>query len=687
MFENLKLISKALFWGSSSKDSSVTVKEIGGWVDLSLWDSMPFYPLANTSQGVSTLSRTDYLRLYKWWAFRCVCTVADAVAQLWFRLKKSKNDDTDVDHPYLDLLEYETLQGIVSFMLLNWSCYLYPVKIWNKIESLEILRPDLITIEQSDTGFTKRYIYNGNGITKTFTPDDLIVFNMFSPLKTYPYEAKGFSPMQAVAIQMEMDSAANIWNWNFFKNNASSRDVLMTDQNPDSEVLERLEAKRNMNHKWVNNAHKTAILPGWLKYQNIDVSQKEMDFVDSRRFTRDEVLAIFNVPKAVIWIADDVNRANWLTAERTFYKTNIWPISTQIAKRLTKTLFKWLGIFEFINVVPVDTEQLKNDYDSWWITTNEYRRQRGFKQIKDGDRLKLSPFLLSEPVEYEDLTTASKWTKSPYFDIIGNALKKSIKWTVQYKEARTLRGEAKYKDRNTRLAMYEQKYIKIINEIFDMQRRDILSDLNTDKSVHLKKFNWNIIKYLAIWEQFIFPVQKEVIGNEWNAAYAEIWLTTFFETGDPVVNKWMRANIDKFGSEVDRTTKDKIFEIIEDGNLEWLSSDSIARNVTEAFDWFSKSRAKMIARTEITRAANYGEEKAWIDSGVVEEKERYTAQDEITCPRCRQMDGKVIGLWKSFIKNWETMTDWKQEYTINYENVKTPPLHPSCRCTLLPVIK
>jgi len=48
-----------------------------------------------------------------------------------------------------------------------------------------------------------------------------MVFSLFSPSMTYPYTVRGVSPMQAVAIQAEMDNTANKWNWNFFKQGAT----------------------------------------------------------------------------------------------------------------------------------------------------------------------------------------------------------------------------------------------------------------------------------------------------------------------------------------------------------------------------------------------------------------------------------------------------------------------------------
>jgi phage portal protein BeeE len=56
----------------------------------------------------------------------------------------------------------------------------------------------------------------------------------------------------------------------------------------------------NNKNRGVNNSHKTAVLTGGLKYQGIAISQKEMEMVEQRRFTRDEILAIFKVPKSML---------------------------------------------------------------------------------------------------------------------------------------------------------------------------------------------------------------------------------------------------------------------------------------------------------------------------------------------------------------------------------------------------
>lgn len=168
-------------------------------------------------------------------------------------------------------------------------------------------------------------------------------------------------------------------------------------------------------------------------------------------------------------------------------------------------------------MVPIDTEQLTSDLNNGAITINEYRRERGFKQIKEGDKLKLSPFLLSEDVHYEDQMAGKSKEPSKYDGVIGKALRKHIKGTPEYKAAREIKGEAKYAARNARLRKYEEKYEKVVKEMFAMQCKDIIKDITdqkTAKGVDTKALSRNIVKYLAIWESFIFPVQKELMSNE-----------------------------------------------------------------------------------------------------------------------------------------------------------------------------
>lgn len=654
--------------------TSMLKKSINWDITWNSWDWQNFYPLTNTQFNVRTLNRTDYLNLYTSWVYSAVNAIANSTADLDFILKRNKNSTDNIDHEYLNLITPDLLIQIVSFLQLNGSAYVYMSKFWNRVDSLHVLRPDILQIEYYEDWRVKHYRYSVWNSNYIYQPDEIMAFNLFNPLEKYPYVTKGVSPMQAVAIEMNSDIASQTWNWNFFKNNWSVKEILSSEWDLTPESAQRIESKWNNAHQWVNNAHKLAILPNGLKYQSVWASQREMDFVEWQRFNRDKILAIFQVPKSILWLWESVNVWNVTAFDRVFAQRVVQPLSTKIAGVLNKQLFNWIWTFEFINVVPIDKDELRADFDAWAITINEYRQSIWKKPLVEWDVLKINVMATSDDVTIEE--EPKKWLPQEQKEKISSIL---TKWLD--KEAKA---QANWEKKILRNNTYEAKYIEKINEIFTLQEQDILKQLSWQKNIKAKLPNFSITKYLPLWQIAIWPLQKEVVQNEWNQALQEVWATWLFQTWTPSVNKFLRDNINKFAKEVDKFTKEKIFDIIARWNEEWLSAIDISINISKTFEGFKKNRSKTIARTETIRAWTYATNEAWIESDVVEAKEWFTALDERVCSNCWPMHGKIVKLKDNFFNKWQT-APWGLK--LDYENVEWPPLHPNCRCTLIPIIK
>jgi len=434
------------------------------WVMKSLFPTTEwnFYPLANTSYWVPWLTRTDYIKLYTSRQYVAISTIANSIAELEKSLTRTKNDDKQIQHKHFQLLSYDLLVQIVSSLQLTWSCYLYKNMIGKTIDSLEFLRTDLVTIEENEDWSVKQYRYNSKNRSILFNKADIIDISLYSPIKTYPYTVKWVSPMQAVAIQAEMDSTANRRNRNFFKNGASAGDVFTTDKVINEESKSRFLSKWKSEFQWVNNSHKVAILDSWLTYSKVGITQKELDFVETRRFTRDEVFAIFKVPQSILWVTENSNRASALVAENTYYRICIRPLARMLEETFNKELFAWIGYFSFTNIVPADTEALLADFNAGAITLNEYRQERWFQQLKDWDTLKNSNIFGSEPMPQVE----TEEQKSKFAETIHNTIMKHIKWTHQNRKARREEWSMKRQKKIQRTDRYEIKYIDKIKEMF-----------------------------------------------------------------------------------------------------------------------------------------------------------------------------------------------------------------------------
>jgi len=130
--------------------------------------------------------------------------------------------------------------------------------------------------------------------------------------------------------------------------------------------------------------------------------------------------------------------------------------------------------------------------------------------------------------------------------------------------------------------------------------------------------------------------------------------------------------------------------------------ESIDQLATRVQDWAASqkdedgswSRATTIARTEAMRAARTAEIEAWTSTGIVTGKTWLLAPDP--CEFCeavaKQFGEKPVGVGDSFFKKGDVVlgvpdADGNQKsMVLDYEDVDGPPLHPNCRCSMLPEV-
>jgi HK97 family phage portal protein len=98
-------------------------------------------------------------------------------------------------------------------------------------------------------------------------------------------------------------------------------------------------------------------------------------------------------------------------------------------------------------------------------------------------------------------------------------------------------------------------------------------------------------------------------------------------------------------------------------------------------------RRMLIARTEAIRSSAAGINKLFEQWGV-EIKEWHATKGDRTCDWCRSMDGTKIPTGESYFEQGQkfsvSVSGQQRTMTFNYGPIPHPPLHPLCRCALLP---
>lgn len=137
------------------------------------------------------------------------------------------------------------------------------------------------------------------------------------------------------------------------------------------------------------------------------------------------------------------------------------------------------------------------------------------------------------------------------------------------------------------------------------------------------------------------------------------------------MRKRVEGNVAKFTASMVETDQEHLSSIIIAGLDQGQGVPEITSAIKSDFGEYSKMQATRITRTEVLRSANQSAIDAFKQSGVVEGKQWVTAGAE---DDCAGHDGEVVTLDASFYSGTNEFQDGD------------PPLHPNCKCIVIPVV-
>ena len=219
-----------------------------------------------------------------------------------------------------------------------------------------------------------------------FSPEEIVHFKLPNPGN----EVYGLSPLESLSLPLETDIHAQIYNKTFFENNATPR-LHLDLGNCSLPQLKRMREYVRSEFKGSKNAHKTFVTEGGATLQVIGTSSADMEFLNQRKFSRDEILAVFGVPPMKVGITEDVNRASALESDKSFKSDKIIPLQRMISNKINLcvvSLFNNPRVkFEFSELDLRDAKEQsqidKIDLESGVMTVNEVRKRRGLQPLPD----------------------------------------------------------------------------------------------------------------------------------------------------------------------------------------------------------------------------------------------------------------------------------------------------------------
>ena len=163
----------------------------------------------------------------------------------------------------------------------------------------------------------------GNGDWKTLQPEEIIHFNQNTLYNPY----MGIGNIEKASLMFETDARKAQFVNNFFKQGASPSMLITDNTDRLPQDITRISEMLNSKYSGAENAGKLMYLSG----KNIDgktlqMSHKDMEFLETQKFNRQTILSLFGVPPVVAGIPDGANKAIAGTMRLLYLENTINPI-------------------------------------------------------------------------------------------------------------------------------------------------------------------------------------------------------------------------------------------------------------------------------------------------------------------------------------------------------------------------
>lgn len=510
---------------------------------------------------------------------------------------------------------------------------------------------------------------------------------------------RGWSPIQMHREAIGLSLAMEEWSSRSFGNSAIPPGVLSSDLKMSPEAQERLAKSWNDAHAGLDRSHRIAVLQEGVKFDKIGFSPADADLVQQRRFSIEETARIFNFPATKL---RDTSRSAFNTVEQGNLEAvidHLAPWATRWETSATVSLLsrseRDAGLhFKLMlqGLLRGDTETRGKFYESRVrtrsITPNELRALEEENPLPEGG---------DEPwVQMQDLPMSVAISASPQeralMVAVGSGdpdLVRAVGDIVNRQESRQLPPPRERRQEDERLelrAVFEPLLLdalrRMVNREVSELRRRLRSRAGDLEQLlqFLREFYEPTGKMSDFAAASVFPTFRSFAVAVLRQVTAELALEVESSRVDGML-EGERGYLESFVRRYSSSSRKQLQALANDAAS--IDEDPVEAISERLEEWQEGSqngppRAERMARRELVQLGEASSVFAFGAAGVVTMVWR-TLGD--SCPLCKGMDGRTIGISEHFIAAGQEFVGSDDTTKITpRSNVKHPPLHPGCDC-------
>lgn len=544
-------------------------------------------------------------------------------------------------------------------------------------KELRFLRPASLTPAYPSSrtlfGEPSGYTLKGSTGSVQLRPDEILWHTYPDPRSDDPLA--GVSWTESAAPFGQIDAELPEYVLDYFRNGARGSLLLSTPQTPGEEQRKKLEDSIRRAHTGRGNRFKVIVATHGLVVQELN-GRKDTDFPDLFDIVTQRISMASGVPPAFLSdYGDSGVRANLEEQTPIYVEGTLMPKAMLLAQNLTEIVLprfdqsgRLRARFDWDQMPMVQRMMLRTATSYFTLvggpilTPNDAREALELPKLTGGDTtypqganpLGVGPAATPRPVRTAPLATSRKWIDDP---------------------AR----HAKRIASGVSLDRFEKPAEKMVRAYFSQAEARALHAFETGKlkAHRTKGEDEDFDEEVEVAANLIARIYGHVATARGPEAAQEVGgSASDFLIDDPEVQAFLDTRAYDMGKLITGTTRDLLRQAITTANTEGLTVAETAKMISDVFA-LRRSQAMTIARTETVRAYNFTTFEAWKQSGLVEQVEWLTANDDDVRDTHRdiQRDGEKVNLGEPFSNGCKFPgdPDGEASETIN------------CRCTLLTV--
>jgi len=523
------------------------------------------------------------------WVYKCINLIVQAAAAVPWMVEK---DGEFVEGHYLnDLMKrpnpaisrQQLFEMLISWIQLAGNAYLKRVITGKRTVELWPISPDrLHPIPSRDIAEWIAGYALDTSTDIAFEPHEIIhlmaIQDPANPLI-------GISPLQAAGKIVDSDNAQQAFNVASMQNQGATSGVWTFERSFANQAeADAISQQLNERYAGVDNAKRMVVLGNNAKFQETQMTPKEMDFMESRKSNRNEIFLAFGVPPQLGGSEEASTYNNYQASELIFWNQTVIPLLSDIRDALNHSLYDELGDNERINF---DTSNI------------------GALRTALFDKSKVAETFAKIGVPFEQVNTKLEfgfieydgWDKSPNMQA-----QPAVSEPVRAQHRFTLDMETRSADTSAEIdEVATGELFSRFNKFFSDQKKAVFTDIEKNNGTGIRTI---IESDAEDFKTLLLTAYSDVAGQ-----FAAKVVVEKRDAADTAVTQIMGDLLKIVGvasGQINQTTIDTLQEQMTEGLENGWSMKEFQQAIIDT-GVFAPSRALLISRTVATGAANLGQ--------------------------------------------------------------------------------